>query len=127
MEETPGYKAWALVQQARADFQRGYISSARQKLEDAYALKDEVDRYNGLFWQVNHHDFTGAMLDMAVLKYKLGNFKEGNELARRAQAWADDPNCNNQWNFDRSFRIRRDCIEYFLSGLIGRFRSIIPV
>lgn len=127
MEETPGYKAWSLVQEAQADFRKGHISSARKKLEEAYALKEEVETYSGPFWQMCHHDFTGALLDMAVLKYKLGNFKEGDSLARRAQAWADDPNCSSQWNFDRSFRVRRDCVEYFFSGFIGWFRAAIAI
>lgn len=122
----PGQRAKALAEDAEADFRKGKIESARKKLDEAFALKDEVERYTGPELACNHHDFTAAMLDMSVLQYKLGNFKEGDSLASRAQAWADDPNCSSQRNFECSISVRKNKIEHFLSGLGGWLCSGIP-
>jgi hypothetical protein len=127
MVETPGQRAKALVQAADVEFHRGQIESARTKLKEAFDLKGKVEEYSGSEWKQNHHDFTAAMLDMSVLWYKLGKFKEGDALASRAQAWADDPNCSSQRNFERSFSVRENKMKHFRSGWFGWLRAALPV
>ncbi len=126
MSETPGQHSRTLVRAADTDFRKGKIAEARTKITEAFVLRDEVERYNGARWWQNHQDFTEAMLDMAVLWYKLGKFKLGTSIAARAQAWADDPNCSSQNKFDRSFSVRKQKIWHFVSGLPYWFRAAFP-
>jgi hypothetical protein len=111
--DTPGEQARALVLVAEESFKKGDRDIARQKLEEAFGLKAGAEGYTGEHWRINHHEFTRAMLDMAVVYYKLGDFEQGDSLASRAQTWADDSNCSSQQNFDRSFEIRKNKQLYF--------------
>ena len=124
--DTPGQRARGFVTRAETDFRKGNLESARKNLEKSFSLKSEAEIYAGDLWRGNHQGFITAMLDMSVLWYKLGELAEGDRLASHAQAWADDPNCSSQRNFERSFRIRNGKFWYFLSGLGGRFRSLVP-
>lgn len=126
MTNAPGNRAKDLVATADAYHRRGNIALARNNLGRASDLKVEAERYLGPLWQENHRAFTEALLAMAVLHYKLGDFKQGDSLARRAQAWADDPNCSSRNSFELSFTVRKNKTWHFLSGLTGWLRSALP-
>ena len=86
--ELPSTKAKLLVDEARAAYMKNDRNTARTKLDGAFALKAEVERYNGLVWDYVHDAFTEVMLDMAELWFKLDDCEQGRKLARHAQAWA---------------------------------------
>lgn len=126
MSRTPGEQALELAQSAVVDFRRGHLKSARTKLRDACAMKHDVERCTHS-WTQNHRAYTEALLAMAALCYKLGNMQLGNTIAKRAQAWADDPNCSSNRHVARSLDVRNRKLRHYLSGLPVRVRyAILP-
>lgn len=117
---TPGRRARELVVAANADFQRGDYDQVVRGLTKAFGLKGAVERYAASDWVQNHHDFTKALLDMAILWYMLGDFTQGDPCRIHAQAWADDPCCSSSVNFARSMQIEKRRFWYYVAGLLQR-------
>lgn len=132
-DNLPSSLAAALVTAANTCYKQGDHAGAKTKLTEAFALKDEVERYNGYHWQHVHNAFTAAMLDMAELWYRLGDTETGDRMMARGRAWAWDPNCSSIPNIEREALLQKQKRALQRSGKLKQLwrklnlRSLLPV
>lgn len=119
----PAERALALVNEAEDFFLTNQEEHAYVLLMQVIQLQREVERYSGSEWQANHQTFTEVLIRAFPLAWQLGGRVLAKQLYERALAWADDPNCSNQRQYDEIIhtweRLNRKWWQSLFAGIKG--------
>lgn len=123
------FDAYAMVKETEAALTSQDLMKFRQQLGKVFQVRQDIEHMNPHSGDVHkvHFEYTEVMIHVAQLCYKAGFWKLSARMARRAQAWADDPmTAGNQRQFEACRLIQHNCNKRGIRYHMRRWRGLVP-